>query len=435
MRKPTLLVALMLSAVAYIHLGGSGGCGGGTTPNAASSSGAFGVVTVNGKQKLYLPLLGTTSLGDGQIAVVDVGVTGAGVTGAPALVTNIDLGSTDLATCTGGTDQVVIAASTQSYNVWFIDPSTDKVTSTLQLDPNLGNSSFSGGGGIVTGIAMDPTHNQAILSIWDGFAYVDLATKTVTSYTAAAPSENFGFDSVRELILAPFYDCSAAYGDAGQPPAFCNSYMAGDAGVMLAGLNVIRLLGDAGVVYTYENLSAPDPLNPLGQEPDSASIDTSTGLAVVPDEGSGTQYIIDLSKAAWNDQTLTFTAPTQSSLMIFDTGVAVESATHLAFWEAEHTSGVAVADLSAAYGSSSPTAVMADMPTPPAGSSWSNLGDPHGVAVTTGIQSGSPVGFVVNEDSSGVWVGRIDLQKMLSLGSNADISTAVTFLDATTKEK
>jgi hypothetical protein len=448
MRKPILAVGLLLGVGTYVGLGGSGGCGGGSSPASSSSSGAFGVVTVNGKQKLYLPLAGSNSLGNGQIAVVDVGVGGNGVSGAKALITNIDLGSTDLATCTGGTDKVILAAGTGTYKVWFIDPTTDTVTSTLNLDPNLGNSSFSGGGGVVTGIAIDPTNNQAILSVWNGFAYIDLTSKAVTSFTAAAPSENFGFDSSREMILAPFYSCAQGYDATNMPPAICATYTAGNGMPMVAGLTLIRLVGDAGIAYTYQDPDAGgDPAcmfggasacAPLGTEPDSASVDTSTGLAVFPDEGSGIQYILDLSHITYNDAAKSFTAPVSSSVTVSATGVAIESNSHIAFWEAEHSSGIAAVNLNDAYNSNA-IPVSAQMPNPPAGVFWSNLGDPHGVAVTTGIQSGNAVGFVVNDQSSGgagsaVWVARIDLQKLLTFTSNMDISPAVTFLDATTKE-
>jgi hypothetical protein len=438
MRKSIFGMGLILGVGSYVGFGGSG-CGG-SASSVSSSSGAFGVVTVNGKQKLYLPLKGQNSTGNGQVAVVDVGVTGSGVAGAKALITDIDLKVTDLPTCSGGTDKVMVVASWSSHKVWFIDPNTDTLTDTLDLDSSLGTSSFSvGQPNVVTGIAIDEGHNQAILSIFNGFAYVDLTKHVVLGYSAAAPSENFAFDSTRMMILAPFYDCSNAVDDAGMQLPLCNDYMAGDAGLMNAGLNVIRLVGDAGIAYTYQNPDAGDPTNPLGTEPDSASIDTDTGLAVIPDEGGGTQYILDLSKATYDDTAHTFTAPTTSNVVLSATGVAIESSTHLAFWEAEGSSGIAVADLNAVHNSTAMPAI-ADMPSPPPGlNSWQNLHDPHGVAVTTGIQSGSPVGFVVDDSSDqgvggSVWVGRVDLQKVISLGSSADISTAVTFLDATTKE-
>jgi hypothetical protein len=233
--------------------------------------------------------------------------------------------------------------------------------------------------------------------------------------------------------------------------------MAGDAGVIPAGLNVIRLVGDGGISYLYENLDAmnpcylndgglglcPQPTTPLGQEPDSAAVDVNTGLAIFPDESSGTQFILDLSKAVFDDQAFTVTAPVSSKVTFtFNNllcAVAIESSTHLALWEEEGGSGIAVGNVNDVYNNGT-MPVTGLIPSVPAGAGWSNLLDPHGVAVTTGIQNGNPVGFVVDDDSlsgslgNGVWVARIDLQKVLSLGSSADISSAIDFLDARTKE-
>ena len=76
------------------------------------------------------------------------------------------------------------------------------------------------------------------------------------------------------------------------------------------------------------------------------------------------------------------------------------------------------------------------MPNDPQGNGWSNMGDPHGIAVTTALNDGKSVGVVVNE--SRTWVARVDLEKMAGLvdgsGQISDLSPAITFLDATTNE-
>src|SRR5205807_2651615 len=101
--------------------------------------------------------------------------------------------------------------------IWFIDPRTDQVVGTLSLDASFGQSSFSGGGGYVTGIAIDSLKRRAILSVWDGFILLDLKTRSIVGTIATPPSENFGFDDQKERIIAPFYDCSDSSG-AGTPP-------------------------------------------------------------------------------------------------------------------------------------------------------------------------------------------------------------------------
>ena len=449
------LLAICISAETACSSKSSGaGADSGILP-AAGGSGAFGIVTVNGIQKMYLPLQsGDPTTGNGLLAVVNVGVAGAGVAGAPALITNIDLGTADFATATGGNSNVVIAASTSANKVWFINPQNDTLTKTITLDPSYGRSSFSGGGGFVTGIAVDSANNRAILSVWNGFAIVDLGSQTITSTISAPPSENFGFDSSHERILAPFYECTSSTGADGGPPDSCNTVFGPD-GVtpMPSGLSVIDL-NDNNTVYTYEDPVASDPNSPLGSAPDSAAADPVTQQVVIPAEHDGYENILDFSKAVFDKTKKTVTAPHITIQNIGLEGVAVEFNKHLAFWEGEGDTTVAVSSLSSIpsingaidggdpqAAVSTPIATMPDLPA--AGGGWSNLGDPHGIAVTTGLADGHAVGFVVDGDYQ--WVARIDLEAMAAIPvvdagdgetvaiTQAQMAPVVTFLDATKK--
>jgi hypothetical protein len=425
------------------------GCGGEKEPPppppTGGGSGAFGVVTVNGLQKLYLPLpVSPAGKSNNQLAIVDVGVAGAGVAGSPALLGYVDLGSaSDVATTTGGTSKIVVAASTSSPKVWLIDPTTDQVTSTIVLDDSYGTSSFSGGGGYVTGIAMDGD-DRAILSVWNGFAILDIRTKAITSI-AAAPSENFGFDPVRRRIIAPFYDCVGASGAGTAPP--CDSYHTATGAPIDEGLNVIDLNDTPPTVYTYQLPGAASPLipeAPVGGEPDSAAIDHDLGVAVIPSESADFHNVIDLGAAVFDKAAGTVTGSAASHHEVAYTGrsegVSIDSVSHLAFFEGESSSDVGVMDLVQAKAGAG-MFLHATMPDKPHdGGSWSNLFDPHGIAVTTGILDGSPVGFVVDVSvSDQAWVARIDLKKFLAVrpalpgdASAAEIAGAVTFLDAST---
>ena len=284
------------------------------------------------------------------------------------------------------------------------------------------------------GIAIDSASHRAILSVWNGFAILDLGTQSITKVIQAPPSENFGFDSVHGRIIAPFYDCTTSKNTMG-PPSFCGDFKGADGMPMTDGLNIIDLSDDA--VYTYQNPAAKNPLQPVGDEPDSAAIDPNTGLAVIPSEGSNFASVIDVSKARFDRGAKTFTAPTELIDKAGLEGIAMEATQHIAFWEQEHSSRIAVADLTKQPASS--TYAEALMPYLPSGAAWSNIGDPHGIAVTTGIRDSAPVGFVVTSDRK--WVARVDLKKMLSLPRTPltnqieakDIMTAVTFLDARTK--
>jgi hypothetical protein len=406
-------------------------------PPTSGSSGAFGVVTVNGKQKLYMPSGAISDAANATVAAVDVGVAGQGVSGAPALVHSIDLGTTNPATCTGGDSQMIVAASTGSNDVWFIDPSTDAVVKHLQLDSTYGQSSFSSGGGYVTGIASDPSLHIAILSVWNGYAIVDLASMSITKVLQAPPSENFGYDSVHHFIYAPFYDCASSVAN-GVAPSACNTPMAPEGGVMASGLSVIDVV--AGVVYTYEDPAAMDPTLPLGSEPDSAAVDPSTQIVVVPAENEGYESFLDFSKAVFDKASLTVSAPHVILQATEDEGVAIEPTTHIVFWEGEGSSDVVCANSVEAMAGAA-GAVDGTMPNLPGGAGgFANMGDPHGIAVSTSILNGKPVGFVVDRGLQ--WVARLDLTAFAGLEQSDAAVTAgttqmqglVTYLDSTTAE-
>jgi hypothetical protein len=410
--------------------GGADGADATPPPPAAGGTGAFGIITINGKQKLYLPLTSFDTGPNATIAVVDVGVAGNGTAGAPALFKTIDLGDPDYATASGGDPNVVIAVSTANRKIRFIDPNTDTLLKTIELPDTFGQSGFSGGGGYVTGVAVDSFNHRAILSVYDGFQIVDLTTMTLGAHIEAAPSENFGFDSVRGRVIAPFYDCTSAYGADGGQLSFCDGYKNVGGETLASSLNVIDLADNT--VYTYVNGSAASLDEPLGGELDSASVDPTTGTTVVPSEGNGFQNVIDLAHATFDKASKTFTAPVQVIDGFGYEGVSIAPVGHFALWEGEGTSSIAVADLSQIG-----KVVQAEMPSLPESTTWSNMGDPHGVAVATGVLDGKPQGFLVSYDRN--WVARIDLEGLLGSiqspeGGSPDGGTAegfVTYLDAT----
>jgi hypothetical protein len=423
---------------ALIFVAICGGCRCHTPPGASGTpssgnTGAFGVVVVANQQKLYLPMTAHNSAGNGFIAVVDVAVKGRGISGAPALIHNIDLGTPAYATTTGGDATVLVAASTAFPDVWLIDPVTDTVTNRFQLDSTYGLSSFSAGGGYVTGIAMDSKNKRAILSVWNGFALLDVQRGVITSVILAPPSENFGFDENAQRIVAPFYDCASA-NNHGTPLTFCSNYKAPSGAPMTDGVNVIDLVD--GTVYTYQSPTAANPAAPAGGEPDAAAVDPTTGVTVVPAETDGYQNVIDLAHAVFDKSAKSVTATDHTVPASGFTGVAIEPRSHYAFFEQELSSSapVGVMDLQAAN-TGSGLFLNGRLPNTPEGIPWSNLGDPHGIAVTISIIDWAPVGFVAN--SARKWVARVDLDTMIGLPqinggiTTSDLATAVTYLDAT----
>lgn len=407
------------------------------TPS-AGGTGAFAVVNVNGKQKLYLPLgdVGTQAI----VAVVDADATGKGTAGAPALITNVVLPTpvqaADVVTATGGDSTIVVAVSTENRNIHFIDPKTDKLVKTIQLPATFGRSDFSGGGGYVTGVAIDTAKHRAFLGVYDGFQIVDLTTMTLGAHIQAAPSENFGFDAQRGYLIAPFYGCHLSHDAAGAELTFCDDYkntLAGDE-IITDGVNVIDLSDNS--VLTFVMGGVPFPGSPLGGEPDSAGSDPSTGLAVIPSEGNRRSNVLDLSKAVFDKAAKTFTAP----LTVFDPlehdCVAVAGASsHYAFWLREVTSTIAVTDLSTLASGRQPVSAL--MPNVPGDVPFVGYTDPHGIAASVGIADGKPRGFLAHDDRR--WVARVDLKGLFAASPDAasldEAATApfVTYLDARTK--
>ncbi|HYV44184.1 MAG TPA: hypothetical protein VFA20_04950 [Myxococcaceae bacterium] len=422
MRRLLALVACAAAAAAC-----DGGClGGYGSAPVQGNSGVFTVATVGTTQKLFLPMADALPNGNAWLAVVDPEVAGNGAAGAPAQRSAIDLGCPGSPSTVGADGTWAVAASTLDRNVWIIDAASEELITRVVLDDSFGVSGFSGGGGYVTGVAVDGAHRQAILAVWNGFALMELPSGKITGVIEAPPSENFGFDAFRGRVIAPFYECATAALN-GAPPAFCGDYEAD-------GLNVIDLTTEA--VFRYRDTSARDPKSPVGGEPDSATVDLSSGTAVVSSELGGFESVIELGQASFSTTantagTLTATRHEVSGLGF--TGIAIPPDGSRAFFEEEFSPDVAVVGLSAALQGNA-RARIGLLPDAPGAVPWENAGDPHGIGAMA--LGGKPFGLVVNRQRS--WIARVDLTKMEALPANggiiqtADMASAVTFLDPRT---
>jgi len=421
----------------------------GPAPPPGSSSGSLGVVVIDGVQKLYLPTAKLSTAGNNVVSVLNVGLDGNGVNGIPALITDIDLGiQNDHPILAAGDTTMILVGSGVSQNIWIINPQNDTLIKTIQLDPSTQKTTFSTPDGYMNGIAIDSVHRKAYISIWNGFAVFDMNTMTITSNIVLNPCENFSFDTVNQKLYAPFYNCAGNGGPDSGPPTTCATTLAeGDAGtVMTAGLNVVDLSDNT--VYTYQDPTNEDPTQPFGSEPDSTGVDPSTQIVFVPDE-FGAQYALDFSKASFDKTTRSVTAPHEMMAnQLFD-GVAVETTKHYGFWEHEYDIEIAVLNLAGfaiAGGVDAsddgteavPGFISSSMPNTPDLSGWSNSGDPHGVAVATGIKDGKSVAFLVDYPQNN-WIARIDLELMSTIKgatpgtlTQAEIAPAITYLDALT---
>ncbi|MHB1844387.1 MAG: hypothetical protein ACYCWW_06070 [Deltaproteobacteria bacterium] len=405
--------------VSAIFLGAC--CKPAVAPPATTSSSSIGIITVEvgGKQtqKLYLPQGQLDANGQPTIAVLDAAWDGH--TGSPVLA-SIELtnhADQSLATAASAGDGTVVAIGYESIYVDFIDPTTDTVTQTVELPQALqsSQSSFSGGGGLVTGVVVDPVKHRAILAVAQGFISVDLTTHQFGALVQAAPSENFGFWPDKGWALAPFYDCPAT--------SCSNSFPS-------SGFQIVDM--NAGKSYLVTSSGGTTPLS----NPDSADIDPSTGMVVVPDEGD---FVFGINLNGVSPSGTSVVAPVVQSKTGGPTAVAIDSTQHRALLEFEALSSVGILQLPTSAANGPVTlgqASYANMPNLPDGSGWQNAGDPHGLAVTVGLLSGAPVGFVAH--GSTAWVARIDLDGFAALPADSsqtvsqnDFSKLVTLIPAT----
>jgi hypothetical protein len=391
-----------------------------------TSSGAMGIVTVTvaGKkeQKIYLPQITLDSNNRPTLAVLDAtfNTSGNAVFDTIELTGHVD-GS--LASAVAASPTAVVVVGVNSPYVDFIDPTADVVTATVQLPANIltpdgGPATFSGSSTLIQGAVIDTANNRAIIATAGGFLPVDLTSHAFSALVRSVPSENFGFWPSKEWVLAPFYLCSTCAAQGGAPSGF-------QIVDMTAGQVYLQGSGDGGSL--------------VGVQPASVDIDPLTNIAVIPDQNAGNIYTLNLSVAQLAASGGTFTAPVGQAPASLTSGlysgVAIDQVNHQAFLEAANGIGVAIVQLPDALsdGGVNPTkAATASMPNPPSGSSWTNSGDPHGVAVAVGLASGNPEGFVANQDNSEV--ARIDLDSFAGAGPGpiaaATFEPLVTFIPA-----
>ena len=149
--------------------------------------------------------------------------------------------------------------------------------------------------------------------------------------------------------------------------------------------------------------------------------------------------VINLAQATVDPSTRTVTAPRKAASVTGSmrgvprlTGVAIEQTHHYAFLEEEGNrpqddgNGAGVLKLDDFLGGRA-SLVVAKMQQP-GGQAWRNMGDPHGIAVSTGLDGNHALGFLV--ESQQRWVARVDLQTFAATGR---LDSATTFLDTRTK--
>jgi hypothetical protein len=347
--------------------------------SSGTASGSTAIIPglVNGQivDKAYVPLPSSDAI---SVINMDAASNSAGV--VATIATNL---YSPNATAADPITQQIVAISYTSSTVQLIDSSKDQVIASL--DSGISQSTtFSGGSCVVCGVAIDPTSNTAILDTAQGYLTLNLLTQKFSSLIAG---ENFGYNPNNQIALNPTYFQAI-------PP----------------GLQAINLATNS--VYTFTGT--------LDSEPDSAAIDLQTNIAVVPDEDTGNQFLINMKDAAFTSST--FSAPMTVYNLGFTNCIApsatnewtmasIEASTHFLFLGTEFGDCAAVEPLPTAAISGAPptptTFKWGHMPVAPDNVAWDNGADPHGITVFTSIVDGKAYGFLVRSDQA--WVARIDL--------------------------
>lgn len=270
------------------------------------------------------------------------------------------------------------------------------LTNTLSSGGS-GTISFSGGSPTDSGVAVDPTHNRAVIGLSvggrPGFQLLNLSSNTfgppIVSPNGAI-SEDPLVDPFRNLLLSASENGGFEIAD----------------------------LSNAAKPAFYENATGGGKLDSTGE-------DCSTGIVVAPAEGSdpSSVYIADLSQATFTPGTPagTWSAPSQiqtlseSSLSSGASAVGVAQGTHTGVLAGEYGGNQITAfKLPATSGRGKPAItdwITCGIGNTPDSNAWSEGYDPHTMTAYQTPNGGDAIGLFGNETAS--WLARVDLTQLL----------------------
>lgn len=346
-----------------------------------------------------------------------------------------------------GSAQKIVCVGYRSDKVAIFDIST-YLTSLDENDISVeecssgsgaGSVSFSGGSCKNCGVATDPGDSRYVVASFDGIRTFDYTSTSgqcdLIDHYDIPINENIGFDASRNWVITPEYD---GFG----------SYTKQD-GTIVRNEATMRIVNiETDDIYEWDKKILCSDLVEAGEscswrETDAASIDLGTGMIALQEESVRATVLIDMSQASFDSTTKTFTAPHEyvplENISARTPGGAIEPSSHILFMEQEFGRGIAVLQLPDVGGSGS------TFPTPTAGweynsanvpsntvcnrSSWSNAGDPHGLAIFTGVVAGKAFGLLINGTKD--CVALVDLKGLLdapkATGSNIADSSDVNF--------
>ena len=298
--------------------------------------------------------------------------------------------------------------------------------SVIEVDTDAtGSEAFSGGSCLNCGVLIDAPAQSAIVSSSDGYRVFDYTGTLQAEYLSDAEAdpprslatENFSFDPIRRLIISPEYETTNQYlwlinVSTGNMYRWDRRLVSSTSDEEEG----LQSLADAGITGAMVA--------------DSAAVDPTTGIVTIGDEYTQGLLMLNLETAVFDDTTGIFSALNNAAVLdypfsqYFTTGQAIEPVSHLLFLEDEFGSSMGVAQLPHAVSNQQPSLsrwVGAQIPPPgdacPSVSRWSNVGDPHGLAIYTSNSSGKdPKGLLI--DSTKRCAAVVSLQALLEAPLN-----------------
>jgi hypothetical protein len=357
----------------------------------------------------------------GSTGIVAVNVEGGGLATSPTTIPTTSI--VNSCASNPATGQTVCTANDSSVYVLQFAASATSLAATLTSGGS-GFIDFSGGVCTNCGVAMDATHNKAMIGLsiagTPGFQFLDLAAATfeppfatLSSSLFPAISEDPLLDPIRNLLL------SAAEN---------NNY------------EIVDVTTSTSPAF-FEN-----PI-PGFIEADSSAEDCSTGIVLAPSEFSDPSlvFIADISNPAFAPFTAgspgTWSAPSQvqtltgSSLAAGSSGMAVAQGTHTGVVTGEffgQSTLTAIALPATSGGGATPAIsnwISCDIGLTPDGFPWNNGFDPHTVTAYQSPADGHAIALIANADfftSSATWLARVDLTAMLALPASGNVCTSRT---------
>ena len=309
----------------------------------------------------------------------------------------------------------VVVISYSSPNVQIIDANSDNVndlTSNTVVStftaPVTSSVSFNGVSCIICGIVINPAGDQAILSTAQGYFTMDVNAGTFTALPVVPPAFPGANFTVNPLNQAAELIFSSTYG---QDP---NS--SGE-------VQILDLAGNSAVTNTGLGVATPS----------AVGLDLFTNLAVVNDQNSANQVLLNLNErqnltsTTWSaSQTVVpltagcGTPPVPMSMVAIADGVASQNKSHIVFSSqlSGNCVGFEALPFLAVAGPPDPATVTfgyGAMPSIPGGAGFSNGNDPNSIAAFVSIFNKKIYGLLVNSNQD--WIARLDLGSLGNLSA------------------